>query len=125
MIAVPGLLDGIMNQCPVVSRQTEMSDLPSPSKSPKVTSPKADKATACGFPAALSEMLIEAVRGPDAVGVKVIAIAHAAPVASVPPVTPVGQVEVFENAKSAASAPLRVMLVMLSTAVPALLSVTV
>jgi hypothetical protein len=74
------------------------------------------RATACGLPGALSEMETEAVRGPLAVGRKVVLIVQLAPAPSVVP-------QVVVREKSAAFVPVIVMLVIDMLALPLLRSV--
>jgi len=62
-------------------------------------------------------MLIEAVRVPVAVGVKVTLMVQVAPAATLAP-------QVFVSAKSPRFVPMSVMLVMLNVATPVLVSVT-
>jgi len=78
-------------------------------------------ATLCGLPAALSVMLTLPVRFPVAVGLKVMLIAQFAPPASVVGLT--GHVLVC--AKSPLLVPPAAMLVIVSAAVPVLVTVIV
>ena len=73
----------------------------------------------CGLPLALSEMLTEAMRFPMAEGVNDTMIVQLAPAASELPQLLVG------GTKSLALAPVTAMLVMVKTALPVLLRVTV
>jgi hypothetical protein len=73
--------------------------------------------TVCGLPAALSEMLTDAVRVPAAVGVNVTLIVQLPPAATELP-------QVFVSAKSAVLVPVMLMLVMLKLVLPVLLRVT-
>ena len=80
--------------------------------------PVPERLTACGLPLALSVMLSEAVRLPEAEGVKVTLIVQLAPAATELP-------HVLVRAKSPALVPATAMLVMLKVALPVLLRVTV
>jgi len=78
-------------------------------------------ATVGAVPCALVLTVTVAVRVPRAVGVKVTLTVQEAPAASV--LVPMGQL--FPRAKSPAAVPLKVMLLMLSAAVPLLLTVMI
>ena len=78
--------------------------------------PVPEIATDCGLPAALSAIETEALRDPEAVGVNVTLMAQLAPAARVLP-------QVFVCAKSPAFAPVMLMLLMVSSAEPLLVSV--
>ena len=80
--------------------------------------PVPERLTACGLPLALSVMLTEALRVPEAEGVKVTLIVQLAPVVSELP-------HVLVCAKSPALVPVTAMVVMLKVALPVLLRVTV
>ena len=76
------------------------------------------KLMVCGLPAALSAMLIVAVRDPATVGVKVVLMVQLLPAATLLP-------QVFVCAKSPGFVPASEMLEMLRVAFPVLESVTV
>src|SRR6266851_1832291 len=113
-----GLLLGMTYQVPLEGRQTEMSLFRSPSKSAVVMMPVPTSGTVCGLPAALSVMLIEAVRVPVAVGAKVTLIVQVAPAATEAP-------QVFVCAKSPLFVPVMAMLEIINAAVPVLDRLTI
>jgi len=80
--------------------------------------PVPERLTVCGLPLALSLMFSEAVRVPEAEGVKVTLIVQLAPAATELP-------HVLVCAKSPALVPVTAMLVMLKVALPVLRRVTV
>lgn len=77
-----------------------------------------DRERVCGLPMALSEIDSVALRGPPAVGLKVIVRAQLEPTATLAP-------QLFVSAKSRGFCPAIPRLAILSTPVPVLLSVTI
>jgi hypothetical protein len=80
--------------------------------------PVPERLTACGLPLALSVMLTDPLREPEAEGVKVTLIVQSAPAATELP-------HVLVCAKSPGSVPVIAMLLTLKVALPVLLRVTV
>jgi hypothetical protein len=79
--------------------------------------PVPERAADCGLPLALSVMVSDAVRVPEAAGVNIITIVQ------LPPAT-TEELQVLFSVKSVGSVPVNVMLEMFSAVLPELLKVT-